>query len=154
MAEGSGRVYLKWWKEKTYNQDYCILQRSHSDILEKLKALKIRKIDRIQHHKSSFTSNAKGISLERKLEKKDIQKQSQIDKINGRSYISITTLNVNKWNAPTKRQRLAEWTPMYAVYKDEPHTSGYMQTESECLEKDVPYKWKSKEIKSNNTNIR
>ena len=25
------------------------------------------------------------------------------------SYLSIITLNVNGWNAPTKRQRLAEW---------------------------------------------
>ena len=42
------------------------------------------------------------------------------------SYLSIITLNVNGLNAPTKRQRLAEWiqnpyisykTPIYAVYK-------------------------------------
>ena len=38
-----------------------------------------------------------------------------------RSYLSIITLNVNGLNAPTKRQRLAEWIqkkdPIYAVYK-------------------------------------
>ena len=37
------------------------------------------------------------------------------------SYLSIITLNANGLNAPTKRQRLAEWiqnkTPIYAVYK-------------------------------------
>ena len=37
------------------------------------------------------------------------------------TYISITTLNVNGLNAPTKRHRLAEWiqnkTHIYAVYK-------------------------------------
>ena len=37
------------------------------------------------------------------------------------SYLSIITLNVNGLNAPTKRQRLAEWvqkkTPIYVVYK-------------------------------------
>ena len=37
------------------------------------------------------------------------------------TYISITTLNVNGLNAPTKRHRLAEWiqnmTSIYAVYK-------------------------------------
>ena len=38
------------------------------------------------------------------------------------SYFSIITLNVNGLNAPTKRQRLAEWikknkTAIYAVYK-------------------------------------
>ena len=37
-------------------------------------------------------------------------------------YISIITLNVNGWNAPTKRHRLAEWIQkqdpyIYAVYK-------------------------------------
>ena len=37
-------------------------------------------------------------------------------------YISITTLNVNGLNAPTKRHRLAEWIQkqdpyIYAVYK-------------------------------------
>ena len=37
------------------------------------------------------------------------------------TYISIITLNMNGLNAPTKRQRLAEWyknkTHIYAVYK-------------------------------------
>ena len=37
------------------------------------------------------------------------------------SCLSIITLNVNGLNAPTKRQRLAEWiqnkTPIYVVYK-------------------------------------
>ena len=37
------------------------------------------------------------------------------------TYISITTLNVNGVNAPTKRHRLAEWiqnkTCIYAVHK-------------------------------------
>ena len=38
-----------------------------------------------------------------------------------RTYISISVLNVNGLNAPTKRHRLAEWiknkTHIYAVYK-------------------------------------
>ena len=37
------------------------------------------------------------------------------------SYLSIITLNVTELNAPTERQRLAEWIqkqdPTYAVYK-------------------------------------
>ena len=37
------------------------------------------------------------------------------------TYLSVITLNVNGLNAPTKRQRLAEWiqnkTPIDAVYK-------------------------------------
>ena len=37
------------------------------------------------------------------------------------THISITTLNINGLNAPTKRHRLTEWiqneTHIYAVYK-------------------------------------
>ena len=32
------------------------------------------------------------------------------------SYLSIITLNVNRFNAPTKRQRLAEWTQKQDPY--------------------------------------
>ena len=32
------------------------------------------------------------------------------------TYISITSLNVNGWNAPTKRHRLAEW-----IQKQDPY---------------------------------
>ena len=42
--------------------------------------------------------------------KKEQQKQIQtVNKMAIRTYISIITLNVNGLNAPTKRQRLAEW---------------------------------------------
>ena len=41
--EGNGRTYLKWWKRKTYNPDYCTQQRSHSNMKEKSKALQISK---------------------------------------------------------------------------------------------------------------
>ena len=40
------------------------------------------------------------------------------------SYLSITTLNVNGLNAPTKRQRLAEWIQKqdpYICYLQETH---------------------------------
>ena len=33
--EKSGRIYLKWWKGKTYNQNYSAKQGSHSDLNEK-----------------------------------------------------------------------------------------------------------------------
>ena len=61
------------------------------------------------------------------------------------SHLSIITLNVNELNAPTKRQRLAEW-----IQKQDPHTcclqethletKGHIQTESEGLEKDISRK--------------
>ena len=55
-----------------------------------------------------------------------------------RSYLSIITLNVNGLNAPTKRQRLAEWIqPLYMLStKDPPQNRGHIQTESEGLEKE------------------
>ena len=61
------------------------------------------------------------------------------------SYLSIITLNINGLNAPTKRQRLAEWIqklrPLYMLYtKDSPQNRGHIQTESEGLEKDIPSK--------------
>ena len=55
------------------------------------------------------------------------------------SYLSIITLNINGLNAPTKRQRLAEWIqkgPLYMLFTRDPlQTQGLIQTESEGLEK-------------------
>ena len=61
------------------------------------------------------------------------------------SYSSIITLNVNVLNAPTKRQRLAEWIqktrPLYMLStRDPPRNKGHIETESEGLEKDIPCK--------------
>ena len=58
------------------------------------------------------------------------------------SYLSIITLNVNGSNAPTKRQRLAEWIqktrPLYMLSTRDPHqTRGHIQTESEGLKKNI-----------------
>jgi len=66
-----------------------------------------------------------------------------------RSYLSLITLNVNRLNAPTKRQRLAEMdTKTRLLYMmstgDPPQTKGHIQTESEGLEKDISRKWRTK----------
>ena len=39
------------------------------------------------------------------------------------SYLSIITLNINELNAPTKRQRLAEW-----IQKQDPHICCLQET--------------------------
>ena len=74
------------------------------------------------------------------------------------TYILIITLNVNGLNAPTKRHRLAEQIKkqdrIYAVYKRPLQTKGHIQTESELMEKDIPWKWKSKESWISNSHIR
>ena len=74
------------------------------------------------------------------------------------SYLSIITLNVNGLNAPTKRQRLAEWIQTRLLKmlstRDPPQNKGHIQTESEGLEKDIPREQRPKESRSSNTHIR
>ena len=56
------------------------------------------------------------------------------------SYLSIITLNIN---APTKRQRLAEWIQKqdpYIGYLQETQNRRHIQTENEGLEKDFSCK--------------
>ena len=35
QTRGNGRIYLKYWKGKIYNQDYCTWQGPHSKLMEK-----------------------------------------------------------------------------------------------------------------------
>ena len=78
------------------------------------------------------------------------------------SYLSITTLNVNGLNVPTKRQRLAEWIkkkkkkrPLYMLStRDPPQNKGHIQIETEGLLKYISHKWRRKESSSSNTHIR
>ena len=69
-----------------------------------------QKLKRIQHHQTSFTTNAKGNSPVRKHNRRKTpteNKPKTIKKTVTGSYILIITLNVNRVNAPTKRHRLA-----------------------------------------------
>ena len=57
----------------------------------------------------------------------------------------ITIINIYGLNAPTKRQKLAEWMQktrsLYMLStRDPPQNKGHIQTESEGLEKDNPCK--------------
>ena len=64
-------------------------------------------------------------SKEIQQKKKDLQNQLQtIKKMAIGTYISITTLNANGLNAPTKRPSLAEWIQKqdpYLCYLQETH---------------------------------
>ena len=60
---------LKVMKEKTYNQDYYTQQGFHSNMKKKSKTLQRSKSDRILHHQTSSSTNAKGSSLDRKHRK-------------------------------------------------------------------------------------
>ena len=56
-------------------------------------------------------------SQEIQEKEKDLQNQPQtIKKMAIGTYISIITLNVNRFNAPTKRHRLAEWIQKQDTY--------------------------------------
>ena len=41
--EGNGRIYLKYWREKIYNQYYCTQQGSHPKFTDKSKAFQTSK---------------------------------------------------------------------------------------------------------------
>ena len=56
-------TYLKWWKGKTYNQEYPTQQGSHSDLMSNQKLYRQAKAKSVQHHQDSFTTNVKEISL-------------------------------------------------------------------------------------------
>ena len=69
-----------------------------------------QKLKRIQHHQTRFTTNAKGIPLNRKQKARKRPTESKPKTIRQTvtgSYILIITLNVNGLNAPTKRHRQA-----------------------------------------------
>ena len=68
------------------------------------------KVKRIQHHQTSFTTNAKGTSLSKKHKRRKRltqKKPKTTKKIVVGSYVSIITLNINGLYARTERYRLA-----------------------------------------------
>ena len=69
-------------------------------------------VKRIQHHQTSFTTNAKRTFLGRKHKRRKRSTQNKPKTIKNvviGSCISIITLNVNGLNAPTKRHWLTGW---------------------------------------------
>ena len=64
----------------------------------------------MQHHQTSFTTNAKRTSLSRKYKRRKRSTENKtktIKKMVVGSYISIINSNVIRLNAPNKRHRLA-----------------------------------------------
>ena len=101
---------FKVLKGKMYNQDYSTQQGSHSKLTRNQKLFRQAKVKRIQYHQTSFTTNFKGTYIVRKHEKKKIYKNKPqtIRKMELGTYLSIITLYVNRFSAPTKRHSLAE----------------------------------------------
>ena len=99
--EGNGMIYLKRRKGIIYKQQYSTQQDSPSDLMEKSNLSRQTKVKRIQHHQTSFTTNAKGTSLEKKHKRRKRATENKvkiIKKMVKGSYISITNLNVNGLN--------------------------------------------------------
>ena len=72
---------------------------------------------RDKHHKTSYSTNDKVISVGRKHKRRKTpteNKPQTIKKMVIGSYILIITLNVNGLNAPTKRHSLAKWMKTHA----------------------------------------
>ena len=111
-TKGNAMIYLKWWKGRTYNQEYSTKQDSHSDLIEKPKAFQTSKLRKFSTTKPALQYRLKELLLaEKARERKDIQKinPKTIRKMVRESYILTITINVNGLNAPTKRHRLAGW---------------------------------------------
>ena len=75
------------------------------------------------------------------------------------TYLSIITLDVNGLNAPTKRQRMAEWIQKqdpYICCLKETHLKhrDTHKTENEGLEKGISCNWRPKESRTSNTHVR
>ena len=108
--QGNGMIYLKPRKGRICNQQYSTQQDSPSDLMEKPDLSRQTKVKRIQHHQTSFTTNAKGTSLEKKHKRRKRPTENKV-KINKKmvkgSYVSITNLNINGLNTPIKQDRLA-----------------------------------------------
>ena len=101
-------IYLKWWKGRTYSQEKSTQQDSYSDLMEKSKAFRQAEVKRIQHHQTSFTTNAKGTYLGKnhKGRKRLTQNKSRkIKKMIITSYILVITLKVNGLSTSIKRNR-------------------------------------------------
>ena len=64
--KGNGRIYLKYWKGKIYNQDYCTWQGSQSKLMEKSKLFRQAKVKRIKYHQTSFRANVKRTDIVKK----------------------------------------------------------------------------------------
>ena len=104
-----GMIYLKWWKRRTYYQEYSTqkdLFRFDREIKSFPDKQKVREFSTTKE----FTANAKEISpsMKHKTRKRPTENKPQtIKEMVIRSHISIITLNANGLHTWTKRHRQA-----------------------------------------------
>ena len=107
---------LKVKKGKSLQPRILYLARLSFIFEGEIKALQTQ-AKRIQHHKTSFTTNIRGNSLGKKSKRKEQKrKENRPTKIPQNNYENCSRhiyiydlLNANGLNVPMKRRRLAEW---------------------------------------------
>uniref|UniRef100_A0A4X1W0R5 RNA-directed DNA polymerase n=2 Tax=Sus scrofa TaxID=9823 RepID=A0A4X1W0R5_PIG len=103
---------------KTISYTYRLLYQTSGQLQTKTLLLEHKQIRKINSNTTlKIVLSQKRREQEKKGRKKSNKNKSKaINKISIRTYVSIITLNVNGLNAPTKRQRLAEW-----IQKQDPY---------------------------------
>ena len=93
-----------------FSKDIIQIQRRNQKLYRQAK------VERIQYHQTSFTTNAKGTSLGRRHKRRKRpteNKHKTIKKMIIGSYILIITLNVNRLNAPKDTDWLGQRKHMH-----------------------------------------
>ena len=84
-------------KKKICNQVYPTQQASHLDSTKKSRALQMSKVKRIRYHQSSFSTIAKGISLDKKHKRKQRPTITNCKQVNGKGITYINNYFKCKW---------------------------------------------------------
>ena len=114
-------TYLKWWKGRTYNQEYSTQQYFLLQIWWRNQHLSRQaKVKRIQHHKTSFKTNAKETFLDKKSKtrKRPTENKPKTIKTDSNQLSSVQSLSrvrlfVTPWTAaPQASLSIASsWSP-------------------------------------------
>ena len=86
-TRGNGRMYLKYWKGKIYNQDYSTWQGSHSKFMEKSKVLQTNKSWENIGPRNQFTTMLKR-PISRKHKRRKRPTQTILKNANRKVYIN------------------------------------------------------------------
>ena len=111
--------------KKIYNQDYCTQQGSHSNWWRNKKLFRQAKVNRIQYHQTSFSTNVKLTYIVKKYNRrKRIYKTNPKQLENGNRNIYINNYFKCKW---IKFSNQKTQTGYKRVQKKEPYMESYDQ---------------------------
>ena len=121
-------IYLKWWKERNYNQEYSTQQDSHSVLMEKSKAFQTSKSQENSANQTRFTTNAKGTSPGRKHKRRkrstDNKSKTIKKKKNSNKIIHINNYLKYKWIKCTTKRQMWRWKHVQ-VYTSTYHSAWF-----------------------------